>query len=82
MRSGSWIVRQSLQLRVLQFGNHAPSQDGVFALVYLSDMGIGRPALVCITTKKTITIDGKRYRLLKMMYDLNGEYVPLATIRL
>jgi hypothetical protein len=42
---------------------------------------IGRPALVCVTTGKSIIIDGKRYNLLKMMYDLEGKYAPPATLQ-
>lgn len=41
----------------------------------------GIPALVCIPTGETVTINGKRYKLLKLMYDLKGEYMPLATLR-
>lgn len=41
----------------------------------------GIPALVCIPTGEEIIIDGKRYRVLKLMYDLKGEYMPLAAIR-
>lgn len=40
----------------------------------------GIPALVCVPTGEEIIIDGKRYRLLKLMYDLKGEYMPLASI--
>lgn len=40
----------------------------------------GRPALVCVPTGEEILIDGKRYRVLKLMYDLKGEYMPLASI--
>ena len=38
----------------------------------------GVPALVCIPTGETIIIDGKSYRMLKLMYDLKGEYMPFA----
>lgn len=38
----------------------------------------GIPALVFINTGETVVINGKRYHLLKMMYDLKGEYKPLA----
>lgn len=40
----------------------------------------GIPALVCIPTGATILIDGKRYKVLKLIYDLKGEYMPLAGI--
>jgi len=40
----------------------------------------GIPALVCVPTGETILIDGKRYKLLKLMYDLKGEYLPMAAI--
>jgi apolipoprotein N-acyltransferase len=40
----------------------------------------GIPALVCVPTGQTVIIDGKRYRLLKLMYDLKGEYLPMASI--
>lgn len=39
----------------------------------------GIPALVCIPTGETVVISGKRYKLLKLMYDLKGEYLPMAT---
>lgn len=38
----------------------------------------GIPALVCVPTGETIIIDGKSYRILKLMYDLKGEYMPQA----
>lgn len=38
-------------------------------------------ALVCVPTGETVIINGKTYRLLKLMYDLKAEYMPLATIR-
>lgn len=38
----------------------------------------GIPALVCVPTGAEILIDGKRYKVLKLMYDLKGEYLPLA----
>jgi len=38
----------------------------------------GIPALVFIKTGETVIISGKKYHLLKMMYDLKGEYKPLA----
>lgn len=41
----------------------------------------GRPALVCIPTGEVINIDGKLYKALKLVYDLKGEYMPLANIR-
>lgn len=41
----------------------------------------GRPALVCVPTKEKVIIDGKTYTVLKLMYDLKGEYLPLATIQ-
>lgn len=41
----------------------------------------GIPALVCVPTGKEIIIDGKRYKVLKLIYDLKGEYMPLASIR-
>ena len=40
----------------------------------------GIPALVCIPTGEEIFIDGKRYKVLKLMYDLKGEYMPMASI--
>jgi hypothetical protein len=40
----------------------------------------GIPALVCVPTGETVIIDGKRYQLLKLMYDLKGEYLPMASI--
>ncbi len=41
----------------------------------------GIPALVCIPTGEKVLIDGKYYRVLKLIYDIKGEYMPLATIR-
>ena len=41
----------------------------------------GVPALVFVKTDQTIVINGKTYTVLKMMYDLKGEYMPLATLR-
>lgn len=41
----------------------------------------GRPALVFVRNGKTVTINGKKYYLLDMFYDLKGEYQPLATMR-
>ena len=38
----------------------------------------GIPALVCVPTGEKIIIDGKSYNVLKLMYDLKGEYLPLA----
>jgi len=40
----------------------------------------GIPALVCIPTGEKILIDGKMYIVLKLMYDLKGEYLPMASI--
>lgn len=40
----------------------------------------GVPALVCVPTGETVIIDGKSYRLLKLMYDLKAEYMPMAMI--
>ncbi len=40
----------------------------------------GIPALVCVPTGEKILIDGKIYRVLKLMYDLKGEYLPMAAI--
>lgn len=40
----------------------------------------GIPALVCIPTGEKIIIDGKIYTVLKMQYDLKGQYMPLAAI--
>lgn len=40
----------------------------------------GIPALVCVPTKEKIVIAGKTYTVLKLMYDLKGEYMPLASI--
>lgn len=60
-----------------------------FALLYLSVMtnkGMyksvqkGIPALVCVPTGETIIIKGIKYRKLKLMYDLKGEYQPFASI--
>lgn len=41
----------------------------------------GIPALVCVPTGETVIIDGKKCKILKLMYDLKGEYMPLATIK-
>ena len=41
----------------------------------------GVPALVFVKTGETVIISGKKYNLLKMMYDLKGEYMPLATLK-
>jgi hypothetical protein len=41
----------------------------------------GIPALVCVPTGETVVIGNKRYTVLKLMYDLKGEYLPLATIK-
>lgn len=41
----------------------------------------GIPALVCVPTGEKVTIDGKIYTVLKLMYDLKGEYMPLAIIK-
>lgn len=41
----------------------------------------GIPALVCVRTKETIKIGNKTYCVLKLKYDIKGEYMPLATIR-
>lgn len=43
-------------------------------------VGRGIPALVCVETDETVIIQGKHYRLLKLMYDLNAEYLPLAKL--
>lgn len=40
----------------------------------------GRPALVFLRTGQTVVINGKKYHLLKMQYDLKGEYMPLAQL--
>lgn len=40
----------------------------------------GIPALVCVPTGETINIDGKIYKVLKLMYDLKGEYMPQAMV--
>ena len=40
----------------------------------------GIPALVCIPTKEKIVIAGKSYTVLKLMYDLKGEYMPYASV--
>lgn len=42
----------------------------------------GIPALVCIPTGEKIKIGNKTYSVLKLMYDIKGEYMPLATLRL
>lgn len=41
----------------------------------------GIPALVCVRTNKKIIVNGRQYTVLKLMYDLKGEFMPLATIR-
>lgn len=41
----------------------------------------GIPALVCIPTGEKVIIGGQSYTVLKLIYDLKGEYMPLATIR-
>lgn len=41
----------------------------------------GVPALVFLKTDQKIVINGKTYTVLKMQYDLKGEYMPLATLR-
>lgn len=41
----------------------------------------GIPALVCLTTDKTVIIGGKRYTILKLVYDLEGKYMPLTNIK-
>lgn len=41
----------------------------------------GIPALVCVRTGETIMIGDKSYSVLKLMYDIKGEYMPLATLR-
>ena len=38
----------------------------------------GIPALVCVPTGEEIVIDGKRYKVLKLMYDLKAQYMPFA----
>jgi len=38
----------------------------------------GIPALVCVPTGEKVTIDGKVYTVLKLMYDLKGIYQPFA----
>lgn len=40
----------------------------------------GIPALVCIRTKEKVIIGGKSYCVLKLMYDIKGEYMPYASI--
>lgn len=40
----------------------------------------GRPGLVCMPTGKTVVINGRVYRILKLAYDLKGEYVKPAMI--
>lgn len=60
-----------------------------FALLYLTVMtnkgmyksvNRGIPALVCIPTGEKVTIDGKIYTVLKLVYDLKGDYMPLASL--
>jgi hypothetical protein len=41
----------------------------------------GIPALVCVPTGETIIIDKKTYSVVKLIYDIKGEYMPLATMR-
>lgn len=38
----------------------------------------GIPALVFLKTDQKVVINGKTYTVLKMMYDLKGQYKPLA----
>lgn len=38
----------------------------------------GIPALVCIPTGEVIVVDGKKYKVLKLMYDLKAQYQPFA----
>lgn len=40
----------------------------------------GIPALVCVPTGEEIIIDGRPYKVLKLMYDLKGEYLPMASL--
>jgi hypothetical protein len=40
----------------------------------------GIPALVCIETGEVVMIAGKPHKILKLMYDLKGEYMPFASI--
>lgn len=40
----------------------------------------GIPALVCVPTGETVIIDGRKCKILKLMYDLKGEYMPPAMI--
>jgi hypothetical protein len=40
----------------------------------------GIPALVCVPTGEKIKIDGKICTVLKLMYDLKGEYMPPAMV--
>lgn len=40
----------------------------------------GVPALVCVPTGEILNIDGKMYTVLKLTYDLKGEYVPKAML--
>lgn len=42
---------------------------------------MGRPALVCVATDQTIVINGKTYTVIKMFYDLKGQYLPHATLQ-
>lgn len=74
----------------LQFGNQTPTRCGGFCfaiIVLMANKGKyksvqkGIPALVCIPTGEKVTIDGKIYTVLKLMYDLKGEYMPPATLR-
>jgi hypothetical protein len=41
----------------------------------------GIPALVCIPTGKKLSIAGKNYTVLKLMYDLKAEYMPFAMLK-
>lgn len=41
----------------------------------------GIPALVCVPTGEKLVIGGITYSVLKLIYDIKGEYMPLATIR-
>lgn len=41
----------------------------------------GIPALVCVPTGEKIIIGNKSYSVLKLVYDIKGEYMPLATMR-
>lgn len=41
----------------------------------------GIPALVCVATDQTIVIGGKTYTVVKMFYDLKGQYLAPATMQ-